>query len=322
MNIPIVLIIYHRPDLIKNLVNALRSVKPKNIYVVADGPKTPQDKVVCDYARDMIKEIDWPCQIHKIYARVNMGLRKRVVSGLNAVFKKEKWAVILEDDLVVESSFFKYCEILLKKYETDPRVASISGNNFLSEKYKSSSSYYFSKYVHSWGWATWRRAWNFYDDDLSGWKTPKYVNKLNSSLNSKMMVLYWTMIFDRTKQMKVDSWAYRWTYSTLFRNMLTIMPWVNMVSNIGFGTGATHTKEKNNTSNIPISPIKFPLKHPKIIKVNEKIDKRTEWAVYVSVRIVVGLIIRYTYKVISESINLIFKWRQNAESNKSDNLLR
>jgi len=296
MNIPIVLIIYHRPDLTKNLVNNLRSVKPKNIYVVADGPKTPQDKVACDYARDMIKEIDWPCQIHKIYARVNMGLRKRVVSGLDTVFKKEKWAIILEDDLVIDPSFFPYCEQLLKKYAKNDQIISISGNNFQFGKNEIKKSYYFSRYVHSWGWATWKRAWDLYDDNLTDWTKLRQNNWLNTTLSSRVLALYWTMIFDMVSAGQVDSWAYRWTYSALKNTKLTIIPDRNLVSNIGYGTKATHTTRKSRVMGMETSKMIFPLKHPRRVQRNINADRQTEMVAYLSPIIILSLLIRSIVK--------------------------
>ena len=158
MKTPVVLIIYHRPELTKKVIEALRLVKPKKIFVIADGPKSKKDEKVCLKTRVLIKTIDWDCQIFKKYANKNMGLRKRVVSGLNWVFEKVDKAIILEDDLVIDPSFFKFCEDLLNKYKDNKEIISISGNNFQFGKVSTKSSYYFSHYVHSWGWATWRRA--------------------------------------------------------------------------------------------------------------------------------------------------------------------
>ena len=296
MNIPIVLIIYHRPDLIKNLVNALRSVKPKNIYVVADGPKAPQDKAACDSARGMIKEIDWPCQIHKIYAKKNMGLRKRVVSGLDTVFKKEKWAIILEDDLIIDPSFFRFCDQLLKKYEKNDQIISISGNNFQFGKNEIKESYYFSRYVHSWGWATWKRAWDLYDDHLTDWTKLRHNNWLNTILSSRVLALYWTMIFDMVSAGQVDSWAYRWTYSAFKNTKLTIIPDRNLVSNIGYGTKATHTTRKSRVMGMETSKMIFPLKHPRRVQRNINADQQTEMVAYLSPIIILSLLIRSIVK--------------------------
>src|SRR3989304_1429703 len=109
MKTPVVLIIYHRPKLTRSLVDSLRKIKPSKIYVIADGPKDKKDARLCLKTRRSIDLIDWPCKIFRKYSKTNMGLRNRVVSGLNWVFKKENKAIILEDDLIFDPSFFMFC---------------------------------------------------------------------------------------------------------------------------------------------------------------------------------------------------------------------
>jgi len=292
MNIPVVLIIYHRPDLSRNLINYLRPVKPSNIYVVADGPKDAPDNASCETTRRVIKEIDWPCTVHKVYAKTNMGLHHRVVSGLNHVFKREKWAIILEDDLVIDPSFFRFCEQLLKKYENNDKIISISGNNFQFGKNKIKESYYFSRYVHSWGWATWKRAWDKYDDKLTDWDKLRHSNWLHSLLSSNILALYWGKIFDMVSEGQVDSWAYRWTYSSFRNNKLTIIPDRNLVSNLGYGAQATHTTRKSRVMGMETSKMIFPLKHPNKIQRNKNADHQTDVVVYLNPIIIISLLVK------------------------------
>lgn len=299
MKTPVVLIIYHRPELVNKLIENLRFVKPKKIYVIADGPKNMEDKIACESTRAVIDTIDWPCEVKKIYSKDNLGLRRRVVSGLNEVFSIEDRAIILEDDLVPDPSFFKFCDELLEKYENDERIISISGNNFQFDKNKIKESYYFSKYVHSWGWATWKRAWHLYDDNMESWKKLRKTNWLGKILDNYIATLYWRMIFDLVNTGKIDSWAYRWTYSAMLAKGLTIIPNRNLVSNVGVGESATHTKKNERKLNMPTHKIRFPLIHPKEVRINKKCDKTTEKNVYLTTRIALGLIIRYTWSVIS-----------------------
>jgi hypothetical protein len=304
MKIPVVLIIYKRSNNLKKLISAVREYKPSKIYLVADGPKNKTDAKSCKKTRETTEElIDWKCKINKIYARKNMGLRNRVVSGLDKVFSDEKWAIILEDDLVIEPSFFSYCDTLLKKYEKNKRIISIAGNNFQFGKNKIKESYYFSRYVHSWGWATWRRAWQLYDNEMKDWQDLKKTNWLKNIFNNKVLELYWKKIFNMVMDKEVDSWAYRWTYTSLLNNKLTIIPKVNLVSNNGYGKNATHTKLKSRTLDLPIEEINSPLKHPKKIKRNKQADKTTERNTYLTPIMVISLLFRSALQLIGNKKN-------------------
>jgi hypothetical protein len=221
-----------------------------------------------------------------------LGLRKRVVSGLDWVFSKVDSAIILEDDLVADPSFFRYCEILLKKYENNSKIISISGNNFQFNNKKIKKSYYFSRYVHSWGWASWRRAWDLYDDKMEDWEQLRQSNFLKNIFQNRVLETYWRQIFDLVHDDKVDSWAYRWTYTALKNNMFTIIPNVNLVSNFGFDSDATHTTKKSGVSEMGINGIDFPLNHPRRIIRSKNFDTVTEKNVYLNNITTISLYIR------------------------------
>jgi len=292
MKTPIILIIYHRQKLVKNLIDSLRKIKPSKIYVVADGPKNKKDLKLCLATRKHINSIDWPCKIYKKYSKTNKGLRNNVVSGLNWAFKKENKAIILEDDLVIDPSFFKFCEKLLIKYAKNKRIISIAGNNFQFGKNPIKESYYFSRYVHSWGWATWKRAWKLFDDEMSDWPKLRKNNWLNKVFQSRVAGLFWKKIFDMTFNNEVDSWAYRWTYTSFLHNKLTIIPKNNLVSNVGYGKNATHTKQKGRNLDMPLRNIDFPLIHPSKVKINKVADLRTEKKVYLNPIMLLSLFLR------------------------------
>lgn len=292
MKTPVVLIIYHRPQMTKKVIDSLREVKPSQIFVIADGPKDKQDAEKCKKTRDFIESVDWKCKIHKKYSSKNLGLRERVVTGLDWVFSKVDRAIILEDDLVIDKSFYSFCEEMLEKYKNNEKVISISGNNFLFGRHNVKDSYFFSRHIYSWGWATWKRAWKLYDDTMSDWSQIKHKKTLNDRFKRWIELVYWNKIFDLTFERKINSWAYAWTYVALINNKLTVVPSINLVSNVGTGQGATHTSIKSKVLNVPIERIDFPLKHPKMIKHDVKADSIVERTLYITPRNVAGLIVR------------------------------
>lgn len=288
---PIVLIIYRRPESTRGIVNDIRKVRPKTVFVVADGPKNKADEKNCELARDEIEKINWECKVYKKYSSKNRGIRKNVVSGLNWVFSKVERAIVLEDDLKVDTSFFRYCEELLDKYENDKRIISITGSNFLNGRIRLKDSYFFSRYVYSWGWATWKRAWVLYDSEMLDWQKFRKHGFLEDYFHNFTTALYWRYIFNTARS--VDTWDFQWSFTAFKHRMLTAVPSVNLISNVGYGATATHTAKKSNFLELSTNSLQFPLKHPRKVERNREADFITEWTIYLNPRIFVGLIGRY-----------------------------
>lgn len=171
MNIPVVLIVYKRTETTRRVFEVIRKVRPSKFYLVADGPKNISQKKICDKViRIVEKGIDWECKFIKIQSDFNLGLAKRVQTGLDEVFSIEKNAIILEDDTLPDTSFFRFCEELLNKYKDNENVAHISGCNLHPDVSIGNSSYYFSSIINIWGWATWKRAWEHFDLQMPSWE--------------------------------------------------------------------------------------------------------------------------------------------------------
>jgi len=258
-NTAIALFIFKRPDTTLRVFKQISKQKPRRLYVIADGPRNLEEQDACEKTRSIIERVDWNCDIQKNYANENMGLRKRIISGLNWVFSNEEQAIILEDVCLLDFSFFRYCEELLDYYRDDEKVMHISGDNCLDESYKIGESYYFSKYAHVWGWATWRRAWQLFDQwDHSH---PKLDTRI---FTNKPEARFWMRIHEEVMSGRMDyTWDYQWSLTCLAHKAYCINPASNLISNIGFGENATHTKSSHSKlANISLEPMVFPLHHP------------------------------------------------------------
>ena len=274
---PIAFIIFNRPDVTERVLARIRQARPEKLFIIADGPRSgvPEDAAKCEAARRIVEGgIDWPCEVTRDYAKNNLGCKLRVSSGLDWVFSQVEEAIILEDDCLPNPSFFPFCDELLEKYRDEERVMVVSGNNFQRGKRRTPHSYYFSKYNHVWGWATWRRAWQHYDVAMTHWPEDKASGDHNSIYLDRFEKAYWESIFDRVYCGEIDTWDYQWTFACWKRGGLTILPEVNLVENIGFGQDATHTREARGVSP-PVSGSITELKHPDIIAVNRKADRYT-----------------------------------------------
>jgi len=220
--------------------------------------------------------VDWDCDVRRNYADANMGLADRVASGLTWAFEQVESAIILEDDCVPHPTFFRFCTELLERYADDTRIMAIAGDNFQFGERAAEYSYYFSRYPHCWGWATWRRAWRHYDHTMAAWPRARERRLLDGVLGSKSASRDWTRIFDGTYSRRVNSWANRWTLACWLQSGLTILPAVNLVSNIGFGSHGTHTRDRSPFSDIAVQPIAFPLAHPPYVVRDAAADRFTQ----------------------------------------------
>lgn len=277
METPIALVIFNRPEQTKRVVDALRMVKPTLLYVTADGPRTPEEKILCEKTREVIEGIDWPCTVKKQYSDTNLGCGVNESRAFSWIFSEVDRAILLEDDCLPHQTFFKYCEELLEKYKDDARIMSISGNFFQQENknFTSPYSYYFSSLPHVWGWATWKRAWEKYDYSMSSWPELRKSKKLASWFKYPAMYEYWSNVWDQYYRDNENNWDARWVFACAVNEGISINPCVNLVTNIGFGEDATHSKTFDNTAEIESHPMLFPLLHPPTTGIDYAADEFT-----------------------------------------------
>jgi hypothetical protein len=225
--------------------------------------------------REIVARIDWPCEVSRNFSESNLGCGERMISGLNWVFSQVEEAIVLEDDCLPDLSFFPFCQELLERYRGDHRIAYISGDDFVTRYVKPADSYYFSQIGSIWGWATWRSEWQRYDRNLDDWPELKKRRLLEEIFNEPKAVKFWTRIFDAMYEKRgPDTWDYQWTYTNLTNNSLVIVPTANLVANIGFGEGATHTTEAVPRVMLQACPIGFPLRHPPSFIPMRSLDRR------------------------------------------------
>ena len=275
---PVVLIIFNRPETTKRVFEIIRAARPSQLFIVADGPREdhPKDAEKCTAARAIVEGVDWKCVVFTNYADNNLGCKRRVSSGLDWVFNQVEQAIILEDDCLPHPSFFYFCQELLDRYQNDNRVMLISGDNFQPIQDQSVFSYYFSRYTHIWGWATWRRAWKKFDVNMNSWPSFRNGGWLENILENRQDLNYWEETFNKTFNGEINSWAYALLFACWSQSLLAISPTFNLVSNIGFGIDATHTTGVNEQANMEIFPVDFPLKHPPFVIRDVNADRYTQ----------------------------------------------
>ncbi len=282
-DIPLAFLIFNRPEETERCFAAVRALKPTKLFLIADGPRSsrPKEADLCRKTRDVVENIDWPCEVFRNYSGENLGCKRRVSSGISWVFQNVEEAVFLEDDCLPDPTFFEYCREMLRRYASDPRVMSISGTNFQFGNTPIPQSYYFSRFNHVWGWASWRRAWNLYDPDIQKWPAFRDAGFLRGFIRRRSTLAFFRHVFDSLHAHRIDTWDGQWTFAHFANRGACIIPAVNLVSNVGFGIQGTHTKNKmSRYADMPVTPMPLPLTHPETSAFYPAADDYTEKTLY------------------------------------------
>jgi FkbM family methyltransferase len=264
-------------------MKAIRAAKPSHLYVAGDGPRQrPGDAERCDQARQIATTVDWPCQLHTLFRERNLGCRRAVSSAIDWFFDHEEEGIILEDDCLPSADFFRFCGELLPQFRSEKRVMAVCGSCYTRSTSAVTDSYYFSYYADVWGWATWKRAWRLYDRDLSTWPEFKRTGGLKSAFKgAAWRERFWSNIFDRTARGEFDTWDHAWAYAVIEQGGIACYPTRNLVSNLGYGADATHTKGENLQEQARLAgrshqPLRFPLRHPNQLLRSEALERELE----------------------------------------------
>jgi hypothetical protein len=271
---PILLLIFNRPDTTRRVMQVLQQVKPEFLYIAADGPRESKhdEYEKCKATREVaLSSVNWECKVITNFQDHNLGCGQHVSKAISWYFENVEQGIILEDDCIPNTDFFSFCGNLLEKYKNEDNVYTIGGNNFQTGPV-GDASYYFSTYGHIWGWATWRRAWKNYKFDLNEYDESEMKNRLKFYFRNLQSLDFWLKIFNIMRTNPIDTWDYQWSFCQWYNGGVSIMPNVNLVSNIGYGEDATHTVNfvegilERPTKEMPV------IIHPAKIQINRKAD--------------------------------------------------
>jgi hypothetical protein len=277
LDTPILFLVFNRPKETLRVFEKIREAKPKVLFVAADGPREGKDDEIekCNLVRQIATAVDWECTVHRLFRNENLGCGIAVSQAITWFFNNVEQGVILEDDCLPSSDFFIYCESMLNKYKDDERIMMVSGTNLLGDWKSDNQSYHFSYYGSIWGWASWRRAWEYYDYEMNLWDNIEVRERLKDILVNEVEYNMRSEIYTTYYQCKTkDTWDYQWSFSRLSQSGLSIVPAVNLVTNIGFGLSATHTfNEDSPFSNVELRTLKYPIMKSQFVMVDRDYDK-------------------------------------------------
>lgn len=238
---PVVVFAYRRPDHLRNTLASLMRCAGFDgtpVIVHGDGPRDSRetDSVMAtrELARSMLGD---RAEYH--FSEVNLGLSRSVIGGVTEVMDRFGRAIIVEDDLELSPSFLIFMNHALDRYANDERIFQVSGYMFDVPQLKAASSALFLPFTVSWGWATWRRAWDHFDPLASGWEALRTDRDLRRRFNLDDAYDYATMLVRQMEGLR-DSWAVRWYWTVFKANGLVLFPPVPLVRNTGFDGSGTH----------------------------------------------------------------------------------
>jgi hypothetical protein len=276
MKAPILLVIFNRPDTTEKVFEAIRKAKPEKLYISADAPRNDnkEDEINCEKTRSICKKIDWKCDVHYRFLDNNLGCGYGPSTAISWAFENEECLIILEDDCVPSLPFFEYCNHCLKRYYHDYRVWLISGRCHHEDSiYFDKYDYIFSHYGHTWGWATWKRCWKYFDIDMKKWEVFKEQGAfLNSYLSIKEGVYFNKLFYKLIKEKKLAShaWDYQFILAGQMQGGLSITPSKNLIQNIG--SIGTHSNGLLEVHRLLASEEYKIEKEPEFILANRKYD--------------------------------------------------
>lgn len=271
---PILFLVFNRPDVTSIVFEQIKKVKPSRLYVAADGPRKKKEgeEQLCNDTRKIIDQVDWECDVKTLFRNENLGCKYAVSSGISWFFEHEEEGIVLEDDCLPNTDFFVFCDSLLEKYRTDSRITHIGGCNFQFGTKWGDGSYYFSNLTHVWGWASWRRAWKNYDVELKKYERVDASSIFNKIFDNVIVTEKWESIYNDLLEGKIDTWDYQLALTNMFSSGLSIIPNVNLIKNIGFGSNATHTFDTNDVvTNMQLESLES-IVHPSTIKPQKEAD--------------------------------------------------
>jgi glycosyltransferase involved in cell wall biosynthesis len=256
METPVLLLVYNRPNQTEQVLRRLVSCGVSKIYVSADGPKDPQDRILTDEVNAVLEKHSGVIQ-SKRFSDSHLGCKIAVTTGINWFFEQVEEGIILEDDCLPSDHFFPFMQDLLTRYRENENIWMISGNNPLG-KWTTESGHFFSRFGHIWGWATWKNRWQNFDvnlPDLNSFIDDSGFEKQFGPTALAQFRMDQTLL---STQGKMDTWDHQWNTHILMNNGLAVNPEQNLVENIGFEVDATNDHGlpnwvNNEVSQAPIS---------------------------------------------------------------------
>lgn len=238
---PIVLFVYNRPDHTRRTLAALAAnslAAESDLIIYADGPKKPEHAETVRQAREIARAATGFKSVTLIERSENFGLARSIMTGVSDVCADRGRLIVIEDDLVVAPEFLTFLNAGLDRYQNETRVLQISGYAYPAHD-RSTADCFFLPMISCWGWATWARAWEKFDPDMTGLARLESDPAARRRFNIDDTYDYYGMACQQ-RLGKIDSWGVRWQLSLFANDGLVLYPRDSLVYNAGVDASGTH----------------------------------------------------------------------------------
>ena len=236
VNTPVLFETFARPDYARKAFDAIKNAKPRSLYFYSNKARLdrPDEIKRNDEIRAFVKEIDWSCELHTFFRDEYVDVFTSLWGSLDWFFSNVDEGIVLEEDCVASLAFFDYCDKLLPQFRDEKRVRLISGDNFTPEFSPKGYDFFYSRYMHIYGWASWKNRWDSMDREMRNWGDVK-KNKIRQYFSDWMPSAYYRFILEGTynKPYNSKSWDCVTLYDMIRNNEYAIVPTVNLVDDIG-----------------------------------------------------------------------------------------
>ncbi len=271
MDISVLILFFNRPDSLRPVFEAVRAARPARLFLYQDGPRDERDLPGIMACRDVVAATDWPCEVHRFFQEENQGCDPSEYISQKWAFSLTDRCIVLEDDDVPAPSFFAFCQEMLERYADDERIGMIAGfNTDECTPDAGDADYFFTTNFSIWGWASWRRVVDTWDENYTFLDRPESVRRLEALCRERHLR---RDFLPMCRAHRASGKAY---YETIFaaalllNSQLAIVPRVNMISNLGVSNDSTHFA--GSVATLPRGyrriftmgrhDLSFPLRHP------------------------------------------------------------
>lgn len=238
---PILLFVYNRPEHVKRTLAALEQnilAKESELFIYSDAARSPQDEASVAEVRKIIRTaLPFFKQVNIIERETNWGLARSIIDGVTTQINRYERVIVLEDDLIVAPYFLKFMNDALNTYQHEEKVGHIQACDFTQDA--SLPDTFLIKWTGSWGWATWKRAWKYFNPDGKALLEELQRRKLTYTFDFNGKYGY-TRMLRRQTEGKNNSWAIRWNASLFLNDILSLNVGKSLVQNEGFDGSGTN----------------------------------------------------------------------------------
>lgn len=282
IDVAVLILFFNRPEPLSAVFRQVREARPSRLFLYQDGPRGEKDMPGIQACREVVKQIDWECEVHHLYQEKNYGCDPSEYLSQKWAFSMADKCIVLEDDDIPSLSFFTFCKEMLDRYAEDDRISMITGTNYDEITSDMPYDYFFATTFSISGWASWRRVIDQWDETYSFLDDDFNLRQLEAYIKDRK---YQQEFVEFCRHHRESGKAYYETIfhaAIFFNSGLSIVPAKNMINNMGATEGSTHFGGSNDLLpkgyrrifTMQRHELNFPLRHPKYVIENVEYKHR------------------------------------------------